>query len=162
MKQKPLVSQEDKEQFHTGFRVLKEDQHEFITYPANTSIRVWRSINEADSYAPHFHSAVEVLIPLEGELFSVIDKTEYCVRTGEVLIIPAGCMHSLRMELGSVRELVLFELNNVFTLKEFGAFRQLLSRPIYLDMEHPAREGVREKLVEMVAACISPLKRKYS
>ena len=151
MKQKPLVSAEDKEQFGMGFRVLKEDQHEFITYPANTSIRVWRSINEADSYAPHFHSAVEILLPLEGELYSVIDKTEYCVRTGEVLIIPAGCTHSLRMELGSVRELVLFEQNNVFTLKEFGAFRQLLSRPVYLDMEHPAREGVREKLIEMVA-----------
>lgn len=152
MKQKPLVSAEDKEQFHMGFRVLKEDQHEFITYPANTSIRVWRSINEADSYAPHFHSAVEILIPLEGELFSVIDKTEYCVRTGEVLIIPAGCTHSLRMELGSVRELVLFEQNSVFALKEFGTFRQMLSRPIYLDMEHPARQSVREKLVEMVAA----------
>jgi len=152
MKQKPLVSQEDKEQFHMGFRVLKEDQHEFITYPANTSIRVWRSINQADSYAPHYHSAVEILIPLEGELYSVIDKTEYCVKTGEVLIIPAGCTHSLRMELDNVRELVLFEQNSVFALKEFGAFRQLLSRPIYLDMEHPVRESVREKLVEMVAA----------
>ena len=152
MKQKPLVSQEDKEQFHMGFRVLKEDQHEFITYPANTSIRVWRSIREADSYAPHFHSAVEVLIPIEGELFSVIDKTEYCVRTGEVLIIPAGCTHSLRMELDSARELILFEQNNVFTLKEFGAFRQLMSKPIYLDAEHPVCESVREKLMELVAA----------
>ena len=150
MKQKPLVSQEDKEQFHMGFRVLKEDQHEFITYPANTSIRVWRSINEADSYAPHFHSAVEVLIPLEGELFSVIDKTEYCVKKGEVLIIPAGCTHSLRMELGSMRDLILFEMNNVFTLKEFGAFRQMTSRPIYLDMDHPMRQSVREKLMEIV------------
>lgn len=152
MKQKPLVSQEDKEQFHFGFRVMKEDQHEFITYPANTSIRVWRSIDAADSFAPHYHSAVEILLPVEGELFSVIDKTEYCVKTGEVLIIPAGCTHSLRMELGSTRELVLFEQNSVFALKEFGAFRQMMSRPVYLDMEHPAREAVREKLVEVVAA----------
>ena len=150
MKQKPLVSQEDKEQFPVGFRVLKEDQHEFITYPANTSIRIWRSINEADSYAPHFHSAVEVLIPIEGELFSVIDQVEYCVRQGEVLIIPAGCPHSLRMELGSVRDLILFEMNNAFTLKEFGAFRQMMSKPIYLHAEHTACAGVREKLVELV------------
>ena len=151
MKQKPLVSAEEKEQFHMGFRVLKEDQHEFITYPANTSIRVWRSVNEGDSFSPHFHSAVEVLIPLEGELYSGIDKTEYCVRAGEVLIIPAGCVHSLRMEEGSVRDLMLFEMNNVFTLKEFGAFRQMLSRPIYLDMDHPVRESVREKLLEVAA-----------
>ena len=150
MKQKPLVSQEDKEQFHMGFRVLKEDQHEFITYPANTSIRVWRSVNHSDSYAPHFHSAVEVLIPIEGELYSVIDKTEFCVKTGEVLIIPAGCTHSLRMEQDSARELILFEMNNVFTLKEFGAFRQMMSKPIYLHAEHTACAGVREKLVELV------------
>lgn len=151
MKQKPLVSAEDKEQFHMGFRVLKEDQHEFITYPANTSIRVWRNTSRADSYTPHYHSAVEVLVPLEGELYSVIDQTEYCVRTGEVLIIPAGCTHSLRMEEGSARELVLFEQNSVFALKEFGTFRQMLSRPIYLNMEHPAREAVRERLMEMMA-----------
>lgn len=151
MKQKPLVSAADKEQFQTGFRVLKEDQHEFVTYQANTSIRVWHSLNEGDSYAPHYHSAVEVMVPIEGELFSHIDATEYCVRTGEVLIIPAGCVHSLRMEAGSVRELILFELNNVFTLKEFGAFRQLMGKPIYLDMEHPARESVREKLMELVS-----------
>ena len=151
MKQKPLVSQEDKEQFSRGFRVLKSDQHEFVTYPANTSIRVWRSIREADSYAPHFHSAVEVLVPLEGQLYSVIDETEYVVREGEMLFIPAGCTHSLRMDEGSVRELILFEMNNVFTLKEFGAFRQMLARPIYLDMEHPAREDVREKLLEMIS-----------
>ncbi len=150
MKQKPLVSAQDKEQFSVGFRVLKEDQHEFITYPANTSIRIWRSMPEGDSYAPHFHSAVEVLIPIEGELFSVIDEREYCVKKGEALIIPAGCVHSLRMEAGSIRDLILFEMNNVFTLKEFGAFRQMMSRPIYLDMEHPVRESVLEKLAFLV------------
>lgn len=150
MKQKPLVSAEDKEQFSMGFRVLKEDQHEFITYPANTSIRIWRRTSDADSYAPHYHSAVEILIPLEGELYSEIDEMEYSVCTGEVLIIPAGCTHSLRMEKGSARELMLYEMNNVFTMKEFGAFRQMLSRPIYLDMAHPARESVRETLIELV------------
>lgn len=152
MKHKPLVTPEDKEQFNHGFRVLKEDQHEFITYPADTSIRVWRRVREADSYAPHYHSAVEVLIPMEGQLYSEIDATEYVVRAGEVLIIPAGCLHSLRMDTGSVRDLILFELNNVFTLKEFSAFRQMLARPIYLDMAHPVRQQVREKLIELVEA----------
>lgn len=151
MKKKSLVTAEDKEQFHRGFRVLKEDQHEFITYPANTSIRVWPNRGTADSYAPHFHSAVEVLIPLVGQLFAGIDTTEYCVQEGEILIIPAGCTHSLRMEEGCERELMLFEMNGVFTLKEFGAFRQLLSKPIYLNMEHPAREGAREKLMEVIS-----------
>ena len=150
MKQKPLVSQEDKEQFHMGFRVLKEDQHEFITYPANTSIRIWHGVIP-DSYDAHFHSAVEVLIPTRGELHAAIEKRQYRLVEGEVLIIPAGCTHSLKMEEGSERELMLFEMNGVFTLKEFGAFRQMLSRPIYLDLEHPVCAAAREKLMEVIA-----------
>ena len=113
MKQKPLVSAEEKEQFHMGFRVLKEDQHEFITYPANTSIRVWRSINVGDSYAPHFHSAVEVILTLKGEVLITTAEQEYHVREGEVLIIPGGCIHSLHMGEGCERELLLFEMNGV-------------------------------------------------
>lgn len=151
MKKKSLVTPEDREQFHMGFRVLKEDRHEFVTYPENTSIRVWHRKGDPDSYEPHYHSAVEVLIPLDGEMFATIDKTEYCIKNGEVLIIPAGCSHSLRMEEGNERELMLFEQNGVFTLKEFGAFRQLMSRPIYLHMDHPVREKAREKLLDAIS-----------
>ncbi len=150
MKQKPIVNAEDREQFAYGFRVLKEDAHEFITYPANTSIRCWHRKDEPDSYAPHFHSAVEVLLPLHGEMTTVVDGTEYRLLAGEVMIIPAGCMHSLQMGPGNERELILFEMNGVFSLKEFGAFRQLLSKPVYLDMAHPVREKAQGILMQLL------------
>ena len=152
MKQKPLVSAEDKERFAHGFRMLKEDQHEFVTYQRNTSIRCWQRKGEGDSYEEHFHSAVEVLIPVEGRLFSSIDHTEYCVQAGEVLIIPAGCRHSLRMESGNERELILFEMNGAFALKDFGAFRPMMGKPLYLHQEHPLREAVRSKFLEVIQA----------
>ena len=42
MKHKPIVSAEEKHLFSSGFRVTQGD-HEFVTYPENTSIRIWHS-----------------------------------------------------------------------------------------------------------------------
>lgn len=148
MKRKPIFNAEDRHLFASGYRVTQGD-HEFVTYPANTSIRIWHS-RTADDYEPHFHSAVEVLIPLEGEVVSCVNEETYHIRSGEVLIIPAGCTHDLHMEEGSERELLLYETNGVFSMKEFGAFRQLLSHPIYLTEGSEVRERVHGMLLELI------------
>lgn len=148
MKQKPIVSAEEKHLFASGFRVTQGD-HEFVTYPENTSIRIWPG-READDYESHFHSAVEVILPLKGEVLVVAEDTEYHVLADEVLIIPAGCNHSLHMGAGCERELILYEMNGVFTLKEFSALRQLLSKPIYLTKEQNCTARVREIFFELI------------
>ena len=74
MKQKPIVSAEEKHLFASGFRVTQGD-HEFVTYPENTSIRIWTG-RVADDYDAHFHSAVEVILPLKGEVLIVAEGRE--------------------------------------------------------------------------------------
>lgn len=148
MKHKPIVSAEEKHMFASGFRV-KQGDYEFVTYPANTSVRVWHS-RTADGYENHAHSAVEIHLPLRGEVISHAGEMEYRVRAGEVLIIPSGVNHDLRMEEGSERELILYEPNGVFTIKEFSACRQMMARPIYLTHEHPQCAAVRELLLKFI------------
>ena len=148
MKHKPIVSTEERDLFASGFRVTQGD-YEFVTYPVNTSIRSWHGY-QPDDYEPHMHSAVEVHMPLKGEVLCHVEGEEYRTREGEVLIIPAGMMHDLHMGKGSERELLLFEKNGAFTLKEFSAFRQLMVKPIYLTLDHPCRERVREKFFEII------------
>lgn len=148
MKQKSIVNPRDREQFSSGFRVT-QGQHEFITYPPNTSIRIWHGA-EADHYEPHFHSAVEVVMMLTGECLYTVGEEEYRISAGEVVIVPAGCPHSLSMGENSSRELLLYEVNGVFSLKEFGSFRQLMSRPQYLSLKHRAREKCWSVLQEVV------------
>ena len=142
MKHKPIVSAEEKHLFASGFRIKQGDQ-EFVTYPENTSIRVWHS-QIPDDYEPHFHSAVEVLLPLQGEVVTCAGDEVYHVKAGEVIIIPAGCMHDLHMAEGGERELLLYEMNGVFTMKEFSAFRQMTTKPIYLTAAWPCLERVKE------------------
>ena len=149
MKHKPIVSAEEKHLFASGFRVT-QGEHEFVTYPENTSIRIWRS-QTPDDYESHFHSAVEVIIPLAGQVTVQLGEETLHVRADEVIIIPAGCSHSLHMGVGSERELLLFEMNGVFSLKEFSALRQMVSNPIYLTQAHPCRERVRALFFEIIA-----------
>ena len=148
MKQKPIVSAEEKHLFASGFRVTQGD-HEFVTYPENTSIRIWTG-RVADDYDAHFHSAVEVILPLKGEVLIGADEREYHVQADEVLIIPAGCNHRLHMEAGSERELILYEMNGVFTMKEFGALRPLLSKPVYLTAAEDCTGRIREIFFELI------------
>ena len=148
MKHKPIVSAEEKHQFASGFRVKQGDQ-EFVTYPENTSIRIWTG-RDPDDYERHFHSAVEVILPLKGEVLVETEQEEYHVQAGEVMIIPNGFIHGLHMGAGSERELLLYEMNGVFTLKEFSVFRQMLSTPIYLTMNHPCRERVRGDFFKLI------------
>ena len=148
MKKKSLVNDADRELFSSGFRVT-QGAHEFITYPANTSIRIWRG-TVPDSYEQHFHSAVEVVLPIEGECVYSIDGEEYRVHPGEVIMVAAGCKHALRMGENSSRDLLLYEMNGVFTLKEFGAFRQMLARPLLIGQDHPKREQVHELMSNVV------------
>ena len=148
MKHKPIVSAEEKHLFASGFRVT-QGEHEFVTYPENTSIRIWHS-RTPDDYENHFHSAVEVIIPLAGSVTVQLGDETLTVYADEVVIIPAGCNHSLHMGEGSERELMLFEMNGVFSIKEFSALRQMLSKPIYLTMHHPCRERVRALLFEII------------
>lgn len=148
MKHKPIVSAEEKHLFASGFRV-KQGDHEFVTYPENTSIRIWHS-PIPDDYEMHFHSAVEVIIPLQGEVLVYAEEQEYHVQAGEVIIIPTGCTHGLHMGEGGERELLLFEPNGAFTLKEFSAFRQMMAKPIYLVAEHPCTERVRAVFFEII------------
>lgn len=150
MKHKPIVSAEEKHLFASGFRVT-QGEHEFVTYPENTSIRVWLGV-EPDDYERHFHSAVEVIIPLKGEVRVDMEEQSYHVKEGEIIIIPAGCVHGLHMGVGSERFLLLYEMNGVFTLKEFSALRQMMGKPIYLDQAHPCRDQVRDIFFELIEA----------
>ena len=53
--------------FPDGFRVLQGKQ-EYISYPDHASIRIWNT-GEGLNPDDHWHSATEIILPLEGEAF---------------------------------------------------------------------------------------------
>ncbi len=149
MKHKPIVSAEEKHLLASGhYRVMQGD-YELVGYPENTSVSV-RYVGKPDAFDVHFHSAVEIHLPLRGGLITLAGETEYHLQAREILIIPAGCRHGLRMGADSERELILYEPNSVFSLKEFAALRQMMAQPIYITIDHPHHEAVWNLLMRFI------------
>ena len=66
--------------YEDGFRVL-QGRREYVTYPDNSSIRIWFS-DVPWRYETHDHSAVEILLTMEGTVTYTVDDMVYQVRKG--------------------------------------------------------------------------------
>ena len=67
-----------KKRYEDGFRVM-QGRREFVTYSDNSSIRVWHS-DVPWQYESHVHSAVEIILTLDGTVDSMVNDTQYVVR----------------------------------------------------------------------------------
>ena len=78
---------------YTGFRQLKNKQ-EVVEYQNASTMRIW--FNEQNfNYPQHWHSAMEIIMPVEAYYDAYIKDTLYRVNPGEVLVIPPGEVHML-------------------------------------------------------------------
>jgi quercetin dioxygenase-like cupin family protein len=94
-------------------------------------VRIWYS-EIPWHFESHYHSAVEVIVPVRGEvIYTVADKT-YRVQSNEVLIVPPNWVHDLVMHEGSARYLLLFEPDHIFGMRDMQLIEGLLKTPIYL------------------------------
>ena len=105
--------------YEDGFRVL-QGRREYVTYLDDSSIRIWYS-DIPWRYETHDHSAVEILLTLEGMVTYTIEDKIYQVRKGEILIVPPDTLHSLSMGEGSSRYLFLFESDAIMAMRDLKA-----------------------------------------
>ena len=134
--------------FPDGFRILKGSQ-EYVTYIEHSSLRVWYS-ETPYHYESHFHSAVEIILPVKGEVIYTVDDSTYRVQSNEVLIIPQNCVHSLIMHEGSSRYLLLFEPDHIFGMRDMQLIEGLLKTPIYLTGQSESQDSIRSLLMQVV------------
>ena len=135
--------------FPDGFRILR-GKHEYVTYIEHASIRVWYS-DIPGHFESHVHSAVEIIVPLKGEVIYTLPERVYRVQADEVLIVPPDCPHDLNMEEGSSRYLLLFEPGSIFGMRDMQLVEALLKAPIYITGQPAFQEGVRKLLMQAVS-----------
>lgn len=131
--------------YEDGFRVL-QGRREYVTYLDDSSIRIWYS-DIPWRYETHDHSAVEVLLTIEGAVTYTVADTVYQVRKGEVLIIPPDMPHSLSMEEGSSRYLFLFEPDAIMSMRDIKSIAMYFNKPFYLRDGSEAHARIRELLL---------------
>ena len=131
--------------YEDGFRVL-QGRREYVTYQADSSIRIWYS-DIPWRYEAHNHSAVEILLTLEGMVTYTVEDKIYQVRKGEVLIIPPDTLHSLHMGEGSSRYLFLFEPDAIMSMRDIKYMASYFNKPFHLRDVSDAHVRIRELLL---------------
>ena len=149
MENKASTEAMTRSRFPDGFRILKGNQ-EFVTYIEHSSLRVWYS-ETPWHFENHRHSAVEIIVPLKGEVIYTVDDSTYRVQSNEVLIVPPNRIHSLTMHEGSARYLLLFEPDNIFGMRDMQLVEDMLHTPLYLTGQSEAQESIRALLLQTVS-----------
>lgn len=130
--------------------------HELVAYHNDTSIRIWRNI-ETVGFKPHWHSSIEIILPVENYYDAKINNTDYHLRPGEILIIPPRELHELIAPKDGVRFIFLFDINVLTQLKGFAVIQTMLAQPLHIAKDtHPmVHNEVYQILLDMCKEYIS-------
>ena len=68
--------------------------HETVAYDYFPTIKLYHNM-EAEDYPLHWHTAMEIIMPVRKEYTVVIDETPHTFGEGDIFITPPGTLHRL-------------------------------------------------------------------
>ncbi len=68
--------------------------YETVEYESKRSILLYNNV-ENEAYPVHWHSAVEIIMPLKNHYLITVGDTDFEIQENEVLIVPPGELHSM-------------------------------------------------------------------
>lgn len=112
-------------------RILTGTGQELIQYRRDTAVRIWYNDISKD-FDPHWHSALEIVVPVDNWYDAVIGETTYHSVPGDVMLIPPGELHALKAPKNGSRFIYLFDISAFSGLQGFAGIQSILSKPIQL------------------------------
>ncbi len=108
---------------------------ERVDYDKNSSILLHLN-REYEDYPIHWHSAMEIIMPLENTYIAIINKTTYNLTKGDILIIPPGELHELFAPPTGSRIILQFDFSIISNLKGFSSIFPILLQPRLLNINN--------------------------
>lgn len=108
--------------------------HENVAFKENSTVLIMKNSQNL-SYAPHWHTAMEVIIPIENYYDVSVGSNDYHLFPQEILIIPPGEIHSLYAPETGLRYVYLIDISFLCNIKGFISIEALLSQPIHITHE---------------------------
>ncbi|NLL72364.1 MAG: AraC family transcriptional regulator [Clostridiales bacterium] len=106
----------------------------------------------ADNYPPHWHTAVEIIMPINNIYTIVIGKTTYLLQEGDIMVIPPGELHELIAPKEGLRRILLFDYSLISNLKGSTNIFSVLSQPrLITNRNAPKTHKALTKLYEEIA-----------
>lgn len=82
--------------------------HETVAYDALSGLKLYHN-QEAENYPIHWHTALEIVLPVRGEYTVIIDGTPHTFYEGDIWITPPGTLHELIAPPDGERLILLFD-----------------------------------------------------
>lgn len=100
------------------------NRRENIEYEHGNSFRLFVN-NEVENYPPHWHTDLEIIMPLENNYTVILDKTTYTLNPEDIIIIPSGQLHELHAP-NSGRRLI-FQVDHAI-IREVNGFDSVYNK----------------------------------
>lgn len=109
-----------------------------IDYSIDSAIRIWKN-DTSDSYPIHWHTALEIIIPIENYYIVDVNDQHFHLMPDEILLIPSGELHTLTSPATGSRFIFMIDISFLSSIKSFSSIQSLLVQPIHLTPKtHPA------------------------
>ena len=130
--------------------LLSSPSQEHVAFRENSTVLIWRNSHNL-SYAPHWHTAMEIIIPIENCYDVCAGSDSYHLLPHDILIIPPGEIHSLTAPYSGVRFIYLIDISFLNKIKGFASIQTLMSNPVYItDTSYPhIHKSILNKLLEI-------------
>lgn len=105
---------------------------ESVDYLPDSTVRFWYN-HSGEDFESHWHSAFELIAPLEGKTTVIMGQQAYQLNPGDIFIIPSGVLHGLRMSPRGARFIFLFEMDLLTGIKGASYLMSCLSEPVLIN-----------------------------
>lgn len=127
---------------------------ETVSYHEHFGIRLYLN-REAEDYPVHWHTAAEIIMPLENIYTAVVDDTTYVLEPGHMLVLPSGELHQLFAPDSGERIIMQFDCSLLYNLRGFDSTLHLLRPCRVITPEQ------NESLHRQLKALLLELKEEY-
>ncbi len=124
--------------------------HETVDYRENTNLRLWQT-SVYEEFPPHWHTAIEVIMPLKNEYHLRCGDTVYTLHENDILLICPGILHHLYASEGD-RLFFQAEVSSVTAIREIDSVLTAVSPALLITPEifPDEYDKLRSLLLEIV------------
>lgn len=132
---------------YTGERNVTSG-HEVVEFKAQSISRIW--LNEQNvGFAPHWHSAMEIINPIEEDYTVIVGGETYLLKPGDIFFVPPGEIHEILAPTTGRRFIFLMNISSFQKSKGFARILAILSHPLLFDNESDIYPEVYSDLLQI-------------
>ncbi len=133
---------------------MLDGTRETVSYSDHFGIRLYMN-KVADDYPIHWHTAVEIIMPIENGYTAIVNDVRYDLAPGDILIIPSGELHQLYAPDSGERMILQFDYSLFYHIDGFDAMFAMLRPCCLLTSSH------NEQLRLPLSALLQDIIREY-